>query len=86
MERKKDSDTFVAEPGIEEAKALFEACRKLKHIILELLLDYSTSDQSGALGKLTGVANMGPGAACPMLLCRKAIAEIQVSVGAAVRV
>lgn len=36
LERKKNRGTFVAEPGIEEAKALFEARRKLEHVILNL--------------------------------------------------
>jgi DNA-binding GntR family transcriptional regulator len=53
LERKKNRGTFVAEPGIEEAKALFEARRKLEHVILELVMDRATVDQLEALGKLT---------------------------------
>jgi DNA-binding GntR family transcriptional regulator len=53
LERKKNRGTFVAEPGIEEAKALFEARRKLEHVILELVMDRATSDQLDALEKLT---------------------------------
>ncbi|NTE88295.1 GntR family transcriptional regulator [Agrobacterium rubi] len=53
LERKKNRGTFVAEPGIEEAKALFEARRKLEHVILELVLDRATIDQLDALEKLT---------------------------------
>lgn len=53
LERKKNRGTFVAEPGIEEAKALFEARRKLEHVILELVLDHATADQLDALEKLT---------------------------------
>ncbi|MES5047092.1 MULTISPECIES: GntR family transcriptional regulator [Rhizobium] len=53
LERKKNRGTFVAEPGIEEAKALFEARRKLEHVILELVMDRATVDQLDALGKLT---------------------------------
>ncbi|WP_429932705.1 GntR family transcriptional regulator [Agrobacterium vitis] len=53
LERKKNRGTFVAEPGIEEAKALFEARRKLEHVILELVMDRATVDQLDALEKLT---------------------------------
>lgn len=53
LERKKNRGTFVAEPGIEEAKALFEARRKLEHVILELVMDHATADQLDALEKLT---------------------------------
>lgn len=53
LERKKNRGTFVAEPGIEEAKALFDARRKLEHVILELVLDRATADQLDALEKLT---------------------------------
>lgn len=53
LERKKNRGTFVAEPGIEEAKALFEARRKLEHVILELVMDRATIDQLDALEKLT---------------------------------
>ncbi|CDZ30131.1 Transcriptional regulator, GntR family [Neorhizobium galegae bv. officinalis] len=53
LERKKNRGTFVAEPGIEEAKALFEARRKLEHVILELVLGHATADQLDALEKLT---------------------------------
>ncbi|MCF1485194.1 GntR family transcriptional regulator [Agrobacterium vitis] len=53
LERKKNRGTFVAEPGIEEAKALFEARRKLEHVILELVIDRATVDQLDALEKLT---------------------------------
>jgi DNA-binding GntR family transcriptional regulator len=53
LERKKNRGTFVAEPGIEEAKALFQARRKLEHVILELVMDRATMDQLDALEKLT---------------------------------
>ncbi|KXG87131.1 GntR family transcriptional regulator [Agrobacterium bohemicum] len=53
LERKKNRGTFVAEPGIEEAKALFEARRKLEHVILELVMDRATIEQLDALEKLT---------------------------------
>ncbi len=53
LERKKNRGTFVAEPGIAEAKALFEARRKLEHVILELVMDRATIDQLDALEKLT---------------------------------
>ncbi|MCF1436325.1 FCD domain-containing protein [Agrobacterium vitis] len=53
LERKKNRGTFVAEPGIEEAKALFEARRKLEHVILELVMDRATVEQLDALEKLT---------------------------------
>ncbi|EUC00038.1 transcriptional regulator, GntR family [Rhizobium sp. CF080] len=53
LERKKNRGTFVAEPSIEEAKALFEARRKLEHVILELVMDHATADQLDALEKLT---------------------------------
>ncbi|MCQ1781499.1 GntR family transcriptional regulator [Neorhizobium galegae] len=53
LERKKNRGTFVAEPGIDEAKALFEARRKLEHVILELVLGHATADQLDALEKLT---------------------------------
>ncbi len=53
LERKKNRGTFVAEPGIEEAKALFEARRKLEHVILELVMDRATIDELDALEKLT---------------------------------
>ncbi|WP_377295400.1 GntR family transcriptional regulator [Rhizobium sp. SG2393] len=52
LERKKNRGTFVAEPGIEEAKALFDARRKLEHVILELVVDRATADQLDALEKL----------------------------------
>jgi DNA-binding GntR family transcriptional regulator len=53
LERKKNRGTFVAEPGIEEARALFESRRKLEHVILELVMDRATADQLDALEKLT---------------------------------
>lgn len=53
LERKKNRGTFVAEPGIEEAKALFEARRKLEHVILELVMNRATVEQLDALERLT---------------------------------
>ncbi|WP_064708305.1 GntR family transcriptional regulator [Rhizobium bangladeshense] len=53
LERKKNRGTFVAEPGIEEAKALFESRRKLEHVILELVMDRATTEQLETLEALT---------------------------------
>jgi len=53
LERKRNRGTFVAEPGIQEAKSLFEARRKLESILLELLTERATKDQLDALEKLT---------------------------------
>ncbi|NWJ25988.1 GntR family transcriptional regulator [Rhizobium sp. RM] len=53
LERKKNRGTFVAEPGIEEAKALFESRRKIEHVILELVMARATAEQLDALEKLT---------------------------------
>jgi DNA-binding GntR family transcriptional regulator len=53
LERKKNRGTFVAEPGIGEAKALFEARRKIEHVILELVMARATAEQLDALEKLT---------------------------------
>ncbi|MFK3779562.1 GntR family transcriptional regulator [Agrobacterium sp. NPDC089420] len=53
LERKKNRGTFVAEPGIEEAKALFESRRKIEHVILELVMMRATTEQLDALEKLT---------------------------------
>lgn len=52
LERKKNRGTFVAEPGIEEAKALFESRRKIEHVILELVMARATAEQLDALEKL----------------------------------
>jgi DNA-binding GntR family transcriptional regulator len=52
LERKKNRGTFVAEPGIDEAKALFEARRKVEHGILELVMERATAEQLNALEKL----------------------------------
>lgn len=53
MERKKNRGTFVAVPGIEEAKALFEPRRKLEHAILEPVMDRATTEQLETLEALT---------------------------------
>jgi DNA-binding GntR family transcriptional regulator len=53
LERKKNRGTFVAEPGIEEARALFESRRKLEHVILELVMNRAEAEQLDALEKLT---------------------------------
>ncbi len=53
LERKKNRGTFVAEPGIEEAKALFESRRKLEHVILELVMNRATGEQLDTLEALT---------------------------------
>ncbi|WP_312223777.1 GntR family transcriptional regulator [Rhizobium rhizoryzae] len=53
LERKRNRGTFVAEPGIEEAKALFEARRKIEHAILDLVMSRATTEQLDALEKLT---------------------------------
>jgi DNA-binding GntR family transcriptional regulator len=53
LERKRNRGTFVAEPGIGEAKALFEARRKIEHVILELVMARATAEQLDALEKLT---------------------------------
>jgi DNA-binding GntR family transcriptional regulator len=53
LERKRNRGTFVAEPGIEEAKALFESRRKIEHAILELAMARATTEQLDALEKLT---------------------------------
>ena len=53
LERKKNRGTFVAEPGIAEAKALFEARRKIEHVILELVVMRARPEQLDALEKLT---------------------------------
>ncbi|CDN52737.1 Transcriptional regulator, GntR family [Neorhizobium galegae bv. officinalis bv. officinalis str. HAMBI 1141] len=52
LERKKNRGTFVAEPGIEEARALFESRRKLEHVILELVMNRAEAEQLDALEKL----------------------------------
>lgn len=52
LERKRNRGTFVAEPGIEEAKALFEARRKIESAILELVMARVTPEQLDALGRL----------------------------------
>lgn len=53
LERKRNRGTFVAEPGIEQAKNLFEARRKLERMLLELVILRATADQLDALQKLT---------------------------------
>ncbi|SMF60177.1 DNA-binding transcriptional regulator, GntR family [Xaviernesmea oryzae] len=52
LERKKNRGTFVAEPGIDEARALFESRRKLEHAILELVMERASAEQLDALEKL----------------------------------
>lgn len=53
LERKRNRGTFVAEPGIQEARSLFEARRKLEGILLELVTQRATKDQLEFLEKLT---------------------------------
>ncbi len=53
LERKRNRGTFVAEPGIEEAKALFESRRKIEYAILDLVMARATTEQLDALEKLT---------------------------------
>lgn len=52
LERKRNRGTFVAEPGIDEAKALFESRRKLENAILDLVITRATTEQLDALAKL----------------------------------
>ena len=52
LERKRNRGTFVAEPGIEQAKNLFEARRKIEALLLELVVERATSEQLEALEKL----------------------------------
>lgn len=52
LERKRNRGTFVAEPGIEEARSLFEARRKLEGILLELVAGRVTTAELDALEKL----------------------------------
>ena len=53
LERKRNRGTFVAEPGIEEAKALFEARRKIEYAILDLVMARATTEELDTLEKLT---------------------------------
>lgn len=53
LERKRNRGTFVAEPGIEEAKSLFEARRKIEGLLLELVLQRATAAELDALASLT---------------------------------
>lgn len=53
LDRKRNRGTFVAEPGIDEAKALFESRRKIEHVILELVMARATTEQLDALERLT---------------------------------
>jgi DNA-binding GntR family transcriptional regulator len=53
LERKRNRDTFVAEPTIEQAKSLFEARRKLERLLLELVILRATPEQLDALERLT---------------------------------
>lgn len=52
LERKRNRGTFVAEPGIEEARSLFEARRKLEGILLELVAARVTAAELESLEKL----------------------------------
>jgi DNA-binding GntR family transcriptional regulator len=52
LERKRNRGTFVAEPGIEQARNLFEARRKIEALLLELVVERATSEQLEALEKL----------------------------------
>lgn len=52
LERKRNRGTFVAEPGIEEAKNLFEARRRIEALLLEFVIERATPEQLSALEKL----------------------------------
>jgi len=52
LERKRNRGTFVAEPGIEQARNLFEARRKIEALLLELVVERANSEQLEALEKL----------------------------------
>ncbi|CZT36599.1 GntR family transcriptional regulator [Rhizobium sp. 9140] len=53
LERKRNRGTFVAEPSIEQAKSLFEARRKLEHLLLDLVIARATMEELDALKTLT---------------------------------
>lgn len=53
LDRKRNRGTFVAEPSIEQARALFEARRKLEHIILELVAMRASDEHLAALARIT---------------------------------
>ncbi|WP_245610199.1 GntR family transcriptional regulator [Tatumella morbirosei] len=51
LERKRNRGTFVAEPGIEEARNLFEARRKIEAVLLGLAATRLKKCGSGSTGK-----------------------------------
>ena len=53
LERKRNRGTFVAEPSIEEARALFEARRALERVIIELVMTWAQPEDLDALELLT---------------------------------
>lgn len=52
LERKRNRGTFVAEPGIEQAKHLFEARRQLEGVLLEFVVARASAEQLDALARL----------------------------------
>ena len=53
VERKRNRGAFVAEPGIEEARALLEARRTLELLMLERVCERAAPDRIAALEELT---------------------------------
>lgn len=53
VERKRNRGAFVAEPGIEEARALLEARRALELLMLERVCERAAPEQIAALEELT---------------------------------
>lgn len=53
VERKRNRGAFVAEPGIEEARALLEARRSLELLLLERVCERAAPDRITALEELT---------------------------------
>lgn len=52
LERKRNRGTFVAEPGIEQARHLFEARRQLEGVLLEFVVARASAEQLDALARL----------------------------------
>lgn len=53
VERKRNRGAFVAEPGIEEARALLEARRSIELLMLERVCERAAPDRIAALEELT---------------------------------
>lgn len=53
VERKRNRGAFVAEPGLDEARALLEARRSLELLMLEHVFERATADKLEALHALT---------------------------------